>query len=220
MDTLAYWLSSDFSATASLACGAKGRGLIPDLAATISEIGHRQFLLPSRDMTEIPLRQRMPRKQTNQPTKQHWFQSDFTISKYSASFTKHVFFGLIRQQSCPSWPVIDKRIFYFSPTTDACTSCNTGSIDTRCPLPRLCFSHRSVNEYDFWLTDAFQLTCNPTCSITLFRSNDLTLSNLRVCPDSPSTKMSVSDYMCLMHVRLFDAGADPRIFVRGGPTFL
>ena len=46
-----------------LACGAEGRGSIPGLAATISEIGY--LLLPSRDMAERSLKRRKSSKQPN-----------------------------------------------------------------------------------------------------------------------------------------------------------
>ena len=48
-----------------LACRARGPGSIPRLAIWISEIGY--LLLPSRDMTEIPLKRR---KSLIQPTNQ------------------------------------------------------------------------------------------------------------------------------------------------------
>ena len=49
-----------------LACGAEGRGSIPGLAATISEIGY--LLLPCRDMAERSLKRRKIFK-TTQPNK-------------------------------------------------------------------------------------------------------------------------------------------------------
>ena len=51
-----------------LACGARGRGSIPGLAATISDIG---YLLPSsRNMAEIQLKRRKSSIDTNQLTNQ------------------------------------------------------------------------------------------------------------------------------------------------------
>ena len=55
--------SSDGVVVKLLACGAEGRGSIPRLAATISEIGY--LLLPSRDMAERSLKRRKSSK--NQP---------------------------------------------------------------------------------------------------------------------------------------------------------
>ena len=100
---------------------------------------------------------------------------------------------------CPSLPLIDKRIFDFSPTTDACTFWISAKLHRKCtqwPLPRMCFSHQSVNEYDLWPTDAyFNFFCNPTwISTKLFRKQEFdVVEQVRVCKVSPSTKNN-----CLM----------------------